>query len=205
MDTWQLVDVERATLADQLAALPAERWDEPTLCPGWRVRDVVAHLTFAPAFGVGTVLVELARARGGFDRMLRDSAIRRADRPPGELVAALRATVGARRCPVTTGPPDRLLDVVIHGQDIALPLGLDRPVPVAAAVGALDRVWARGYPFHARRRLAGLRLVADDTDWSGGEGALVEGPVSALLMLAAGRSATVGRLHGEGAERLVAS
>jgi hypothetical protein len=42
---------------------------------------------------------------------------------------------------------------------------------VPVAVGALDRVWQRGHPFHARRRLAGLRRVASDADWSGGEGA----------------------------------
>ncbi|MEU4672669.1 maleylpyruvate isomerase family mycothiol-dependent enzyme [Amycolatopsis sp. NPDC023774] len=204
-ELWQLVDVERRTLADQLVHLPAESWDHPSLCAGWRVRDVAAHLALAAAFSFGTVFTELVRARGGMNRMIRDSAIRRADVPPERLVAALRASVGSRQRPVGTNSADRLLDVVIHGQDIALPLGLERPVPAASAVGALERVWERGYPFHARRRLAGLRLVADDTDWSGGEGALVEGPVTALLMLAAGRTATVARLHGEGAERLLAS
>ncbi|WIX74975.1 hypothetical protein QRX50_25795 [Amycolatopsis carbonis] len=73
------------------------------------------------------------------------------------------------------------------------------------ATGALDRVWERGCPFHARRRLAGLRLVATDADRTGGEGELVEGPVTAPPMLAAGRGASVARPHGEGAERLLAS
>lgn len=66
-------------------------------------------------------------------------------------------------------------------------------------------MWERNYPFYARRRLAGLRLVATDADWAGGEGALVQGPVAALMMLAAGRHATVPQLRGAGAARLGAS
>ena len=40
-----MIAAERAELAEMLAGLPAPRWDEPTLCAGWRVREVVAHIT----------------------------------------------------------------------------------------------------------------------------------------------------------------
>ena len=35
---------ERTELAEFLATLDREEWDAPTLCVGWRVRDVVAHV-----------------------------------------------------------------------------------------------------------------------------------------------------------------
>ena len=43
-DTMRLARDERADLADFLATLTPEQWDAPTLCPLWRVRDVVAHI-----------------------------------------------------------------------------------------------------------------------------------------------------------------
>ena len=44
---WQHIDDERAWLADLLESLAQEAWQQPSLCEGWTVRDVAAHLTFA--------------------------------------------------------------------------------------------------------------------------------------------------------------
>ena len=74
-------------------------------------------------------------------------------------------------------------DVLVHSQDIAVPLGRDLPVPIAAARAAADRVWGMGWPFWARRRLRGMRLTAIDTDWTVGAGEEVTGPIAALLLL----------------------
>jgi hypothetical protein len=89
-----------------------------------------------------------------------------------------------------------LIDRLVHGQDIAIPLGLDRPVPVPAAVAAAGRIWPDLYPFRARRRLAGLRLSATDCAWSAGEGTLVQGPIAALLLALTGRPVSGGLLAG---------
>ncbi|MBA2507260.1 MAG: hypothetical protein H0V32_00750 [Nocardioidaceae bacterium] len=60
-----------------------------------------------------------------------------------------------------------------------------------------------GWPFHARRRLRGLRLVATDADLSVGDGALVEGTVGDLLLLITGRTAAATRrLRGPGVEQI---
>jgi hypothetical protein len=67
---------------------------------------------------------------------------------------------------------------------------------------AAEQVWSMGWPFHARRRLAGFRLIATDTEWAAGSGAPVEGPVGALLLLLTGRSAGLSRLIGDGASQL---
>ena len=77
--------------------------------------------------------------------------------------------------------------MLVHTQDICIPLGIDRPMPTAAAVVAAKRVWQRGFPFHARRRFAGVRLVDSDADFAVGQGRVVEMPIRELLLLLTGR------------------
>jgi uncharacterized protein (TIGR03083 family) len=200
-EVWRAIDAERATLADLLEELSPAEWETPSLCTAWRVGDVAVHLTQAH-MGLGAALVAAVRARGSFDRMIRDSALRTAPLPPAECARRLRAMVGSRRTAPFLTPLEPLIDVLVHGQDIALPLGRTRPVPAAAAAAAATRVWEMGFPFSPRRRLRGLRLRATDTDWTVGEGAEVEGPIAALLLLVTGRTAALDRLGGEGARAL---
>ncbi len=155
--------------------------------------------------GLREALVGAARARGSFDRMIRDAALRAAPLPPEECARRLRAMVGSRRTAPFVKPTEPLLDVLVHGQDITVPLGRERPVPPVPAAVAARRGWDMGFPFHARRRLAGLRLVATDGDLVLGEGAPVEGTTGDLLLLVTGRTATVDRLSGAGASRLAAA
>jgi hypothetical protein len=105
-----------------------------------------------------------------------------------------------------TNAQNMLLDVLVHGQDIAVPLGIDRPVPADAGVTAFHRIWSMGWPFHARKRLAGLQLVATDIDLAVGEGPVVRGPLAALLLLTTGRTAAARqRLDGPGVRLLPSS
>lgn len=203
---WAAIDRERLALADLLDGLSADEWSHPSLCEGWRIRDVAAHLTLAQT-GWRRSAVDMARARGNFDRMIRDSALRHAAVPRERLTAEIRAMAGSRRhAPVVT-PLEPLLDVLVHGQDIAVALGRSWSMQIDAAAAAATRVWTMGWPlstaFHARARMRGLRLVATDTAWSAGDGEAVEGPVEALLLLLTGRTAWLGRLSGPGADRLV--
>ena len=196
-DVWQAIDAERSGLADLLDDLTPAEWAAPSLCAGWRVRDVAAHLTLShmpPA----TAVMEALRARGSYHRMVHDSAVRQAALPCEEFPRRLRAMVGSRRKIPFVPPLVPLLDVLVHGQDIARPIGRRRPMPPHAAAAAADHVWSMGWPFHTRRRLHGLRLSATDISWSVGEGPAVEGPISALLLLTTGRDAALDELTGEG-------
>lgn len=202
---WAAVDRERLTLAELLDDLSTEEWETPSLCDGWRVRDVAAHLALAQ-IGWGRATVEMARAGGNYHRMIRDTALRHADAPAHRLTAEIRAMVGSRgRAPLIT-PLEPLIDTLVHGQDIALVLGRPRTMPVEAAAAAATRVWTTPWPlsfaFHTRRRLSGLRVVATDTDWSVGAGAQVAGPIEAVLLLLTGRTAALDRLSGPGLDRL---
>ncbi|MQY08196.1 maleylpyruvate isomerase family mycothiol-dependent enzyme [Actinomadura macrotermitis] len=196
---WQVIADERAGLADLLATLTADQWAHPSLCEGWTVREVAAHLGLGPRMGPGKTALALARARGSFDRMVRDTALREAARPAGELVALLRSGAGSRHLAPGQRLDHALLDVLVHGQDITVPLGIPRPVPLEAARHSAGVLWRMGFPFHARRRLHGVRLTATDTSWTAGEGAEAAGPIAALLLLLTGRhTAALPRLDGPG-------
>ncbi|NUT02452.1 MAG: maleylpyruvate isomerase family mycothiol-dependent enzyme [Hamadaea sp.] len=201
-DIWREVDAQRLDLAGLLDGLTPEQWERPSLCPGWRVRDVAAHLTLGPITSWGTVFREIVRARGSFNRMVYATAVERAQRPVDQIVADLRAISGSRRPAPGTSIHEPLLDVLVHGQDIAIPLGIDRKMPVRAAVNSAKRVWSTSFPFGARRRLRGFHLVASDASWAAGDGVRVEGPISALLLVLTGRPAGLRRLGGPGLAEL---
>ncbi|MFI6219559.1 maleylpyruvate isomerase family mycothiol-dependent enzyme [Nocardia salmonicida] len=187
---WQAVAEERATLVELLRELPESAWDTETLCAGWRVRDVVAHLVLATRVTIVALVVNLIRARGNTDRLIRDTAVRHADRTStADLLAERHATIDSRAIPIGTTPIDRLMDLLVHGQDIAVPLGIARVMPTAAAQLSLERVWTMGAPFHARTRLTGYALAATDTGWTAGAGTTVSGTAAELLMIVTGRIA----------------
>jgi len=193
---WRTIDSERAATADLLAGLTDVEWTYPSLCEGWTVREVAAHLSLAPRMKIGKTLGAFVRARGSFNQMVDQTARAEARRPTDELVAELRGIVGSRKLAPGQSLKNALMDVMVHSQDITLPLGVERHMPVEAAVVAADDLWRIGFPFHARRRFAGHRLVATDADWSAGEGAEIRGPIEALVMLLAGRTATIPQLTG---------
>ena len=89
---WQHIDNERAWLADLLESLPQEAWQQPSLCEGWRVRDVGAHLTFAHA-QVRDLLWPAVRAGFRYDALVRDTALR----------SPLTANRSWPRCVVSSG------------------------------------------------------------------------------------------------------
>jgi uncharacterized protein (TIGR03083 family) len=95
-----------------------------------------------------------------------------------------------------------VLDIVVHGQDIAIPLGIPRDMPKDAACAGIQRVWTMGWPFGVKRPLKRFRFTATDVDWAAGDGPEVRGPVDALLLLLTGRPAALPPLSGAGADLL---
>ncbi|MFE7745685.1 maleylpyruvate isomerase family mycothiol-dependent enzyme [Nocardia sp. NPDC057455] len=198
---WRAVAAERTSLIELLETLSEADWNHSSLCEGWRVRDVVAHIVLSANPGLGWILVNVLRARGDFDRAIRETAIRLADRTTSaQLLATLREGITLRATPIGTTAADRLMDLLVHGQDIAVPLGITRRMPIEAARSALERIWATD-GFRARE-LSRYRLVATDTGWAVGGGPLVEGPAASLLLLITGRHAGQEHLRGEGVSRL---
>jgi len=203
---WQATDAQRAALCDLLAGLGDDDWRRPSLCAGWTVKDVAAHLTLQQ-LGPGAVLAQMLQWKGSIDRTTAHAAQRRAEAlSTGQIVAAIRATIGSRRHIFGVTQRETLCDILVHSQDIAVPLGrtLD-PAPEAAAVAA-TRVLSMRWPppLPSARKMAGLRLTATDTSWSAGDGPVVTGPMAALLLACCGRVAALPRLAGDGVAELTA-
>jgi len=186
---WRNIDDQRADLANLLETLDAEQWTSPSLCEGWRVRDVAAHLTHSH-MGPLTVMREAFKSGFRFDPMIHRLGVED-PRSQAEIVAALRGMVGSRKHIVGTSELDPLTDVLVHGQDIAVPLGIERPVPTAPAVAAANRLWHMRFPQNTQSRLKGIRLVATDADFAVGDGYEVTAPIRDLLMALSGRRVAI--------------
>lgn len=210
-EVWAAVDEQRAAVAGLLESLSPQEWRRPSLCARWTVREVAAHLTLQQ-LGPRDLLARmpiLLRARGNLDRAIHDMAAARAgEADDARLVALIRASIGSRRRPnLGVTYLETLTDILVHGQDIAIPLGRDLPMPAGPAAAAATRMWTMRWPrpFPVKRTLRGFRLTAGDADWSAGNGPAVTGPMSALLLLSCGRLAALPRLSGPGLPALSAA
>ena len=106
---------ERLHLCTLLEQLEPNEWDTPSLCDGWKVRDVVAHLTLATHETMRDMIVGIIRARGSFDRMMRDTATNRAKRfEPDALIEQVRTTADSTRRAPMSSPLDPLVDIIVH-------------------------------------------------------------------------------------------
>jgi uncharacterized protein (TIGR03083 family) len=184
-EIWRHIDEQRADLADLLDTLAVQQWATASLCAGWTVRDVAAHLTHSHA-PIGSVLIAAARSGFRFDAMMKRLVLSD-KRTPEQITAGLRAMVGSRRRPPTPTPLDPLMDLLVHGQDIAIPLSIDRAMPAPAAVAVAEHLWRMRFPLNPRRGLAGVRLIADDADFAVGSGTEVRLPIRELILVLSGR------------------
>jgi uncharacterized protein (TIGR03083 family) len=117
-----------------------------------------------------------------------------------EIVAAFDGPWHPGKISKRLGPVTAIRAVVIHHQDMRRALGILRVVPEERVRAALDVVLTpRGSTnLGSCQRAAGLRLRADDIEWSRGSGPEVTGPAEAILMAVAGRPAALADLSGEG-------
>ncbi len=192
---------ERRELAAVLGALPATRWDEPTLCQGWRVRETVAHITMPFRYSRSQFLVGMVKARGRFNRMADRAA--RADAAaltPEELTASLADNATFAWKPPGGGFVGALSHDVIHGLDITTALDLDRTVAPERLRFVLDSINAKQVGYFGVD-LEGIELIADDLDWRFGSGTALTGKAQDLLLVLCGRTLPAGRLHGEPSAR----
>lgn len=198
MDLFAAIAAERRSIADLLEKLSPEQLEMQSLCSAWTVRQVAAHLVMPMEVGMPGFMLAMLRHRGDFDRANDALARKLAARPFPEIVALLRDKADHRFTPPGQGPEAPLTDVLVHGLDITRPLGLDHHVPVEHLRVSLDHLAAG----HSKSRaasgaLAGVRLQAEDIDWSHGDGPLVTGRASSLLLALAGRKAGWQDLRGE--------
>jgi uncharacterized protein (TIGR03083 family) len=203
MTCTHLARAERADLLAFLADLEPHQWDGPTLCTGWQVRDVVAHMISYEGLHGRPLLRRLARGRFRLARVNDVGVDELRDAGPDELLTLLEQRLEPNGLTTGFGGRVALLDAMIHQQDIRRPLGVPRAIPPERLRPALS--FARfAPPIGAFWRARGLRLVATDLDWSAGRGPEVRGPGEPLLMAIAGRRGVVDDLTGPGQATLAA-
>ncbi|WLW49909.1 maleylpyruvate isomerase family mycothiol-dependent enzyme [Streptomyces sp. YU58] len=204
-DLTAAIAAERTELADLFTGLTPEQWEAPTLCAGWRAREVVAHMSMGFRYPTGRVLWEFAKARGSLDRTT-DRLARRdaAHHTDARLAGFLRDHARHPWRPPVGGLAAALGHDVVHGLDVTVALGVDRRVPEDRLRIVLGTVAPRTLRFFGAD-LHGVRLCAEDLDWSFGTGEPLYGTAQDLLLIAYGRRLPAGRLHGVDCHRFVAA
>ncbi|WP_404958396.1 maleylpyruvate isomerase family mycothiol-dependent enzyme [Streptomyces sp. 147326] len=202
-DVKAAIAAERRELAALLDGLSAEEWEAPSLCGGWRVREVAAHMTMGFRYSLSKTAWELIRARGSLHRMTDRCAHKdAAAHSTRELTAFLGDNADHPWRPPVGGIESALGHDVIHGLDITVALGLGRRVPEDRVRILLGTVNARTVAFFGAD-LSGIELRADDLDWSFGTGTPLSGAAQDLLLLAYGRRLPPGHLRGESSDRFL--
>ncbi|MBO9523675.1 MAG: maleylpyruvate isomerase family mycothiol-dependent enzyme [Nocardioidaceae bacterium] len=187
-ELWHHIHQERRALAGHLAGLSPGDWEHESLCPGWTVLDVAAHVISNPQVGGRKILGMVGRNLGrGYNTMIfRETKRWSRDQTPARILEDFDRYDGStRHVPLTTSV-EPLLDVIVHSQDILRPLGIAYAANPEAAAVAADRARLHA-SYMGWGRAKKYRLVATDLDWTRGKGPTVEGPVNELLMLSTGR------------------
>ena len=201
MSVTQLVEDERNDFADFLETLTAQEWAAQSLCEGWTVRDVVAHVVSYEGVGPGDLARRFTRGRFMLSRINAESLAQHREHEPAELVALLRKHVTPSGLTSAFGGRIALLDTLMHHQDIRRVLGTARDVPAERLRVVLPFALVAP-PVKAMWHIRGVRVIATDIDWSGGAGREARGTGEAVLMVMGGRRSVAGELDGPGAERL---
>jgi uncharacterized protein (TIGR03083 family) len=209
-DLSQLVRTERLALIEFLETIGPHEWATPSLCGEWTVQDVAAHLAWAPVLNPLRLMVPLAKSGFRINKASAEMTKSWALRGPEEIVAQLRSNVAAGAKPPGVPEIAALVDAVIHAIDIRRPLNSQRAIPAEAFAEVAGFSIGAKWPMtvsvggSARKRLNGVQLVAEDYDWSYGQGAEVRATGDAVLRILNGRGTTRDELTGAGADQLAA-
>ena len=199
--TWAMIHAERKALAATIEELTAEQWDSPSLCAGWSVGFLAAHILAGAEQTPGRFLGGMVTTGFRFNALMERDARSRAQLSRQQIADRLR-----QRTTTTNHPPAPVMamlgEVVVHGEDIRRPVGLPGTVADDAANACLQMYTKASFPVGGKKRIGGLRLVATDTGWSYGAGPEVSGPALSLLLAMTGRPAGLDDLSGDGAAEL---
>ena len=196
-DLQPVVAAEFLALADLLDSATDAQWDTPSLCAGWRVREVIAHMTMAARYPEDKFMAELRRCEFDFGRLSNEIAARDAGLPANELAANLRSEVMQHWTPPGGGYHGALNHVVIHGLDATVPLGVPRRSPDDTIRIVLDDLTQGDVHQHFGTKIEGRTLHATDLDWSYGSGPVLRGAAEDLALVLCGRTLPAGRIEGE--------
>ena len=208
--TWKFVAQERLRLAEYGKTLTEKQWNSPSLCEGWTVADVYAHLILESRYKAYEVLPGLIRGRGNMHSMMDQLARKYSTamtRP--QMLERLKDDATVKVAPAFISPLEVLIDLVIHSADIKLALGDDWQVEPEI----MKHLLAHWHPSQLRfgtitnkirKRMKKLHWTAEDFEWSAGKPSMpsVEGKGQFLILAIAGRGIAIDKLGGSGVGKL---
>lgn len=196
-EVWSTIHTERAALDADLQSLNTAQWDTASLCDGWSVRDVLAHMTATAEMTPPKFFGSIIGSGFSFDKMVQKLIAEQEQGTPEDTLALFAAAVNSTKHP--PGPTDAWLgETLVHSEDIRRPLGLKHDYPADAVGQTIDFYRKSNLIIGGKKRADGLTFQATDSEWSTGTGPEVSGPGVALLLAIAGRSAALGDLSGDG-------
>ena len=196
-----MIQAERQLLADYLATLAPQQWSHATWCDKWNVQEVTGHLIAAANVTAPHFFAGLVKRGFSFDKFVDGDLRSYAAGTPAEVLGRFDTIIDSTRTP--PGPAYVALgEVMVHGEDIRRALGEAGEHPVDHLVALADVYRKTGARLHGKKRSAGLRFVATDTDWSAGDGPEVSGPTMSLVMAMVGRAGALADCTGDGVDTL---
>jgi uncharacterized protein (TIGR03083 family) len=198
---WPVIHAERGALADDLHGLSDAQWQTASLCTGWSVHDLLAHMVATAEMTKLGFFGKFAGSGFNFGKMAEKEVAEGTANGPAATLAEMRAAQNRTTSP--PGPVDSWLgETLIHSEDIRRPLGIKHEYPNDAVVRTLNFYKKSNLIVGAKKRITGLTLRATDADWSTGNGPEVQGPAMSLLLAMTGRTAALEDLSGDGVETL---
>lgn len=198
---WPTIHEERKALAADLDGLSATDWDTASLCEGWSVRDVVAHMTAASKLNAPKFFGRLVGSGFSFERVQNRGVAAERGTSPDDTLARFKTQLDSTGRP--PGPVETMLgETIIHAEDVRRPLGHRHTYPTAALVQVADFMKRSNLIIGTKKRITGLTLQATDVDWRHGDGPAVAGPMLELLLAMTGRKAALDSLTGDGVATL---
>jgi uncharacterized protein (TIGR03083 family) len=200
-DLMPMIHAERGSMAEFLDTLTPDQWTNPTWCDKWNVQQVVGHLVAAGMITAPHFLSGFISSGFSFDRFVDKDLRQYAQGSPDEVKARFRSIITSTRKP--PGPAYVALgEVMVHGEDVRRSLGSRGQHPAEHVVTLADMYRKTGAPLHGKRRAAGLKFVANDIEWSTGDGPVVEGPGMSLILAMVGRRNALDDCSGPGLDTL---
>ena len=200
-DRWPVIHTERKSLASDLTGISPDRWEQESLCAGWTIRDVVAHMTATAKITAASFFPKLVGSGFSLSRLQSKDIVREKGSSPSDTLGAFESVLTSEKHP--PGPPETMLgETIVHSEDVRRALGIPHDYPTEALVAVADFYKGSNLILGTKTRIAGLSLRATDTTWSHGAGPEVAGPMLSLVMAMTGRKPAIDDLSGEGVATL---
>src|SRR5438309_3397484 len=178
-DPWPFIHSERKALSTDLASLSDEQWSTPSLCGGWSVRDVLAHMTSEAKMTPPKFFGQLIGSGFSFNRVQNKGIAAQRGASGADTLSRFGEVIDSKKRP--PGPVETMLgETIVHSEDVRRPLGITRDFETDWVTRAADFYRRSNLIIGGKSRAAGLTLRATDADWSAGSGPEVAGPALSI-------------------------